>query len=425
MTSAQFIRWTRLHDKRAGKELRGWLVAIVAGAALAAFVYWRADSGGPVAGSHAWLAGALAAFGLAFMRVPFHLYWRSDAALLAQLPIGGGPLFDAAWLRCIRAAAQTMVTAIIGAVPLALLGANAVSFATRELGPIPIAGAAAPGLTPIELALRHGALAVVFCLLAACLMPAVAAFAASLVAYGTDALEMATKLAGAPARSGHKPAAAPVQPPGSASAILGALPGFAGTVVIVLVIIAAPWLYNRDTALPALVVLGALAGTSIAAITAMRARAPAVMGTILRDVSALDRQRLATLEIRPPTAIERVVASLLGDASLVYRKDARLMRRRYPMAFALGGLAFIVLAIVGLARPADPWPWVVAVLAGAAMYAVALAGRLFRPPIELPRLAATLPITPSARARAKVAWLVAWTTIFIAVPLAFAAARLL
>ena len=101
------------------------------------------------------------------------------------------------------------------------------------------------------------------------------------------------------------------------------------------------------------------------------------------------------------------------------------MRRRYPMAFALGGLAFIVLVIVGLARPADPWPWVVAVVAGAAMYAVALAGRLFRPPIELPRLAATLPIPASARARAKVAWLVAWTVVFVAVPLAFAAARLL
>jgi hypothetical protein len=148
------------------------------------------------------------------------------------------------------------------------------------------------------------------------------------------------------------------------------------------------------------------------------------MGTILRDVSALDRQRLATLEIRPPTAIERLVASMLGEAALPYRKDARLMRRRYPMAFALGALIFIVLVILGLARPADPTPWLIAVLAGGGMYAVALTGRLFRPPIELPRLAATLPITRAAMTRAKVAWIVAWATVFVVVPLLFAAVRL-
>ena len=45
---------------------------------------------------------------------------------------------------------------------------------------------------------------------------------------------------------------------------------------------------------------------------------------------------------------------LLGDAALPYTKDARLMRRRYPMAFALGALAFIVLVIIGLARQSAP-----------------------------------------------------------------------
>ncbi|HEY5944307.1 MAG TPA: hypothetical protein VIV40_02400 [Kofleriaceae bacterium] len=422
MTSAQFIRWSRLHERRAGRTLRGWLVAIVAGVALAGFVYWRADAAGPIAGSRAWLAGTLAAFGLAFMRVPFHLYWRQDAALLAQLPIGGGALFDAAWLRCIRAGVATTVTAMIGAVPLALLDRGVVSFATREFLPTPIAGPSAPGMTPIAFALHHGALAGVLGLLATCLMPAVATWAASLVTYGTDALELATKLGGAPVR--HSAAKAP-SPPGSSGAILGALPGFAATVVIVLVIIAAPWLYGGETALPAGIVLGALAGVSVVLLVAVRATAPRVMGTILRDVSALDRQRLATLEIRPPTAIERLVASMLGEAALPYRKDARLMRRRYPMAFALGALCFGVLVIIGLLRPADPTPWLVAVLAGAGMYAIALAGRLFRPPIELPRLAATLPISSAARTRAKIAWIVAWAVVFVAVPLAFAAVRLL
>jgi hypothetical protein len=423
VNSRQFIRWSRLHDRRAGKTLRGWIVAILAGLALAAFVYWRADAAGPIAGSKAWLAGALVAFALAFMRVPFHLYWRQDAALLAQLPIGGGPLFDAAWLRCVLAALSTCVAVAIGALPLALLDPELVSFATREFLPTPIAGPSAAGMTPIAFALRHFAMTGVLGLLAAFLMPAVATWAASLVSHGRDALELATKLGGAPARETATQVSG--TDTGSSSALLGAVPGFAATVVIVFVLIAAPWLYGGETALSAIVVLGALAGASVLLLVAVRSVAPRVMGTILRDVSALDRQRLATLEIRPPTAIERAVAGLLGEAALIYRKDARLMRRRYPMAFALGAIVFAVLVIIGIARPADPTPWLVAVLAGAAMYAIALAGRLFRPPIELPRLAATLPITAAARTRAKIAWVVAWSAVFVLAPLAFAAARLL
>ncbi len=421
MTSRQFIRWSRLHEKRSGAARRGWLVALVAGLALAAFVYWRADAAGPIAASRAWVAGALAAFGLAFMRVPFHLYWRQDAALLAQLPIGGGALFDAAWLRCIRAAGATLVAVLIGAVPLALLDAQAV-----ELSTTPIAGSPIAGLTPGEFVLRHGVFAAVFGLVAAGLMPAVTTWAASLVTHGKDTLELATKLAGAPIRSSETVAhdRGAVEPPGSASAILGAVPGFAATVAIVLLVIAGPWLHNRETVLSAAGVLASLAVASIVLLGAVRVMAPRVMGTILRDVSALDRQRLATLEIRPPTAIERFVASLLGEAALPYRKDARLMRRRYPMAFALGALAFIVLVIVGLSRPADPTPWLVGVLTGAGMYAIALGGRLLRPPIELPRLAATLPITREARTRAKVAWLATWLVVFVAIPLVIAAVRI-
>ena len=65
------------------------------------------------------------------------------------------------------------------------------------------------------------------------------------------------------------------------------------------------------------------------------------------------------------------------------------------------------------------------VLGGAGIYAVALSGRLVRPPIELPRLAATLPISREARTRAKVAWVVAWLVVFVVVPLGFAAVRIL
>lgn len=415
MTSRQFIRWVRLHEKRANKS--SLVVTLVAALAFAGFVYWRA--GDPISTSHAWLAGALVVSGLAFMRVPFHLYWRQDAAFLAQLPIPGTALFDAALWRCIRAAAQTTFVMIAGALALFALDPAKVEWATRELQATPIAGPPVPGLSLAEFVARHVGAALVLGIVSAALMPAVATWAATLVRQ--NIVSVATKLAGAPAQQ-----PATTSTPGSASTtLLGALPGFVSTIVITLVIIAAPGLYNQEASLPPAGVMLGLAATSIGAILAMRAQAAAVMGDILRDVSALDRQQLATLEIRDVTALERTIARILGEAGLPYRKDARLMRRRYPMAFALGALCFFVLVVVGLARPADPTPWLVIVLGGAALYAIALARRLYRPPIELARLSATLPISAEARTRAKVAWVVAWAVVFVIVPSVFAALRLL
>lgn len=411
MTSRQFIRWTRTHERRANRS--SLLVTAFAAVVFAAFVFWRADD--PIAASRSWYAGALVASGLAFMRVPFHLYWRPDAAFLAQLPIPGSALFDAALLRCIRAAAQTTAVMIAGALALFALDPEKVAWATREIAVTPIAGEV-PSLSVAELVVRHIGVAVVLGIMAAALMPAVATFAASVVR--ANILSVATQIAGAPSRDD-----APAQQP--STLLLGALPGFVSTVVITLVIIVAPAVHNRETSLSAPGVMFGLAFASIGAIVAMRTRASAVMGDILRDVSALDRQQLATLEIREPTALERTIARMLGAAALPYRKDARLMRRRYPMAFALGAVCFAILVIVGLARPADPTPWLVVVLGGAALYAIALARRLVRPPIELSRLSATLPIPHEAAARAKAAWLIAWAVVFVIVPSAFAALRLL
>ena len=407
MNSRRFIHWTRTHERRANRSSL-W-VTLAAAAVFAGFIAWRAHD--PIAASHSWYAGALVASGLAFMRVPFHLYWRHDAAFLAQLPIPGVALFDAAMLRCMRAAAQTTFVMIAGALALFVLDPAKVAWATRELQTTPIVGEV-PSLSLVEFVIRHVVIALVLGVMAAALMPAVATWAATLVR--ANVVAVATKVAGAPAQQ-----AAP------ATTLLGALPGFASTVVITLVIIVAPWTYNRETSLEAPVVLAGLAGASIAGILLMRARASAVMGDILRDVSALDRQQLATLEIREPTALERTIARMLGAAGLPYRKDARLMRRRYPMAFALGALCFGVLVVVGLARPAYPMPWLVVVIGGAVLYAISLARRLRRPPIELSRLSATLPIAPEAIARAKVAWVVAWAVVFVVVPSVFAAIRLL
>jgi hypothetical protein len=419
VTSRELIRWSRLSERRA-RTVPAFMAPVAVGGVLAAWVGWR-TSAGLVAASHAWLAGALVAYAVAFLRVPFHIYWRTDAALLAQLPIEGRPLFDAALARCVIAGVATTIAVWIGIVPLALVGSTA---------------PAAPAV--IDLVVRHAVLAAVLGVAASLLLPAVTVGAAALVAPGggVRVLRAATALGGAPVRAAAPrvgnpggpaselgpPEAKLTAPPASPAAILGALPGFAATVVIVVVVLVAPWLVGAAAAVPAPIVLGAIAGTSVVAAIAARAGA-GIMAHVLRDVSALDRQRLATLEIKPPTSIEVAIARLIGEAALPYRKDARLMRRRYPMAFALGALVFGVLAIIGLVRPDDPTPWLTVAIAGAATYGLVLASRLHRPPIELPRLSATLPPTARARARAKLAWLLGWWTIFAGAPAVFAALR--
>lgn len=392
MTSRELLRWSRLHERRAG-GIPGIFYALVGGGAIAALVATQRD---PSSASHTWLAASIVAAAIGFMRVPFHLYWRSDAALLAQLPIDGGPLFDVALFRCLRAAALTLVAMLAGALPLVLLPATAIADATRQITSTPIAGTV-PHLSPLGFYLHHAAVAGVLALATGLLVPGVVVYAASLVA-GTTPSERA-----------------------SAGAILGAIPGATGALIIVTAIVGSPWLLGDALDEPSGMFLFGVSAASIAAAIAARTSAPRVMATILRDVSALDRQRLASLEIHPPTAIERAVASLLGEAALPYRKDARLMRRRYPMAFALGAVAFIVLVILGLSRA--QLPWIVAVAGAAVLYAGALAGRLARPPIELPRLSSTLPIHAAALRRARLAWIVSWSLVYVLVPLAFAALR--
>jgi hypothetical protein len=387
VNSKELIRWSTLHERRsrAGWWSSGVLIAALTGAAIAGWVQWRL-SVSISAASHAWLAAACVASAIAFLRVPFHLYWRPDASLLAQLPIEGGPLFDAALLRCLHAAKATTLAMLIGALPIAA--------------------------ESVELYARHAAIALTLGAGAALFLPAVATWAATLVALGQDQARMAQLRAAT--------GAAEVPP---SSAMLGALPGLAGTAVIIGVLLLARWLVGDEPVVPAIAVIGGLIGVSVLSILAARSSAPQRMGTILRDVSALDRQRLAHLEIRPPTGIETLIGKLIGEAALPYGKDARLVRRRYPMAFALGALMFFILVIVGAMQPDDPAPWMTATLAGGAAYGIVLASRLQKKPIELPRLSSTLPITDAATSRAKVAWMIGWWVIFVAAPGAFAVAR--
>ncbi|MFN0252658.1 MAG: hypothetical protein ACKV2T_37625 [Kofleriaceae bacterium] len=389
ISGRDLIRWSTLYERRSSTALTRPLFIVAAlGAAFASWVAWRTHLSFE-AGSQAWLAGACVAFAIAFLRVPFHLYWRADAALLAQLPIEGEALLAAALYRCVRAAIATTAVVTIGAAPL---------FEQST-----------------DLALRHLALAATLGASAALLLPAVALFAARLVA-----ISASEAVASLRAVTGVDAAA---RPPSPNTALLGALPGFASTGVFVAILLLPAWLVGRTPSASAAITLAILVGASVLAIAGTRAGTARVMGTILRDVSSLDRQRLATLDIRPPTGLERVIGAMTGDGALAYSKDARLMRRRYPMAYALGALAFLVLVIIGFKQPVDPMPWLVATLAGMTAYGLAVGGRLHRPPIELIRLSHSLPITNRARLRAKLAWVVGWWFVFVLAPGLFAALR--
>jgi hypothetical protein len=160
-------------------------------------------------------------------------------------------------------------------------------------------------------------------------------------------------------------------------------------------------------------VLGGLIAASGLAIVAARRLAAGVMGAILRDVSALDRQRLAHLEIRPPTVIERGVARLLGPAALPYAKDARLVRRRYPLAYVIGAIGLLAQWILAAAAPDGMLAWTAAIAAGLSVYAVVLARRLGEPPIEHAITLSALPITRRDIAFAKRGWWALWLVVYL------------
>ncbi|HEY4242981.1 MAG TPA: hypothetical protein VGM88_24365 [Kofleriaceae bacterium] len=411
MTPRQLHAWSLLAERRAGWARKRAQPMVALGLALVAWVWWRTHDGGIEAGQRAWFAMALVVSAVTFLRVPFALYWRADAPLLAQLPIEGKALLDVALARCLRGGIGLAVLLVVAMAP----------FVSHALG------AGAPDSLP--LAARYGALGLGLGAAAAGFVPAVSFGAAVLVVRGGGghAVRVATAVAmGSPRRVAQATAeaiTAKVAPTANAttqpnsSAILGALPGVASTVVVVAVI--AAWT-SLESHAPYAVGAGLVVASAIG--VALARRGGDWMAQVLRDVSALDRQRLATLDIRPPTALERLFGAAAGAGRLVYGKDARLVRRRYPLAFALGFVGFVWLFVVGCARPADP-AWLAIPLAGGVVYGLVLSARLRVPPIELPRLARALPLPRAAFAAARIAWLAGWWLVFFAAPGLFAALR--
>jgi hypothetical protein len=389
MTTRRLLMWGDLDERRRRDALRfgtvlRWLVRAAVAAGIALLV-WRQGRENALAGSSLCLAATVVVFAQVMLGAPFRMYWRVDSPLLARLPIPGAALFDVALVRSARATLGALVLVAPSALALAAVDS--------------------------ELAMRHLAIVGAVAVAAALFLPAVALGAGALVAGGkADSLVRAV---------GGADVAAPP------TAWLGMLPGLAAAAVVLAVIGAAPW--ARGTAASTIVgppaaLLGGVAVASVLAALAARRAAAAVMPRAVREVAALDVQRLAHLEIHPPGRVESLVNRLLGArGALVHRKDARLMRRRYPMALVAGALTTLSLWIAAGSRAGSAW--VLGIVVAFAAYGALVAWNLGTRPIET-RTSAALPLTRADLVRAKTAWLATWMLLHVVLGAAAVAVRL-
>jgi hypothetical protein len=368
MTPAELRRWAALDDRRRRQARRGlgalpplvW--ALVAGAAIGAWVWLgaRDDAG---SGSARLIVAAAALFAVVLCGAPFRLFWRRDSPLLARLPLTGRALFSLALTRSLVAAGLVAVALAPGVIALAV---------------------AAPALGG-----RHAALVGALFALAGLAGPAAALAAGAIIASDRAHAALASL-------SGEFAA-----PP---TVWLGALPALTATAQVLLAIDLAGWAGGGAPVIgDAIALLSIAAAGSLAAALWAHAIADRVMPGALREVAALDRERLAHVDRSTPSHLERAWARLTlraPGAALVFDKDARLGRRRYPSPYFLGPLGVVVSWLLLLGGD-DTRGWSLALVTGLAAYAALMARRALVPPIELPRLGPTLAIAPAEADRAK------------------------
>lgn len=375
LSSREFQRWERQAAARTPSHAWLWTVAVAA--VLAGWVYHGIDHGDPTT---RWLVVAIAGFALAFLRAPTHFFWRSDATLLARLPIAGHVLFDSGLRRSLLDASRYALVLIGGAAPLLATDAHA-TLPYLAIGAALVAMAAGAG-------------------------PAACVGAGTLVTQ-----DRARQLL-----AGSAPATAP-------TAVLGGLPGFVAAIAIVLVIGCAGSLDGGSAELPWPLVAAALASVGVGSALVARQAWAVHMPAMLRDVTTLDRQQLATLQILPAAPLHRLLAPAMTPAAArLLDVRSRLMSRRYPMASVAGALAFVILLVLAI------WPRVdlslfVTTVVSSAVYAVMLARRLRQAPTAVPRLERALGITDDVQRSAHTAWVQTWWWLFVGVPGGIAAAR--
>lgn len=371
-------------------------VAAVVAALLAAELHRRLGGFGQAAAGQStftgtvrlWLAAVLAGHTLVVFGAPHRLFWREDSAFLSRLPIAGSVYLRAALWRSMRSAALVSL-------PCA---AAAVTF-------VPAVGWPA--------ILRMECLVVMAFAWAAFLGPA-AAVAAGAVVASDRAQAVIGQMGGE--------FAAP------RTSWLGILPGVTASALVVIAVFLIDWMVAPSSQLlmRGFVVVGGAVVIAGAAAAAALNRADAIIPDAVREVAALDVERLAHVERSTPSPIERLwFAWTTGSrgARLVADKDASLLRRRHPSAYVLGPVGVLIVWGMAAFGGGGALPWAGAVLGSLAAYSVMMAGRATRPPVEIPRLLGSLPVGTGQAVRGKRAQVLLRAVMWIlvgGVPLAIA-----
>jgi len=360
LTSASLLHRIAEHDRRrrqAAPALRVPVALAALGGALAFEIARRDDL---VAGSRLWLTVLITTSMLAFVTAPFRLFWSSDADALARYPIPGGPLFRLGMVRNLRVASAAAAVPAMGLAGFAVLGsADALA--------------------------RHALFLAVGWAGAALLAPAASLAAGALAA--SDRADAIVRSVGGE-----------FQPP--RGAYLGVVPGIAGALVVLALIADQSWLLAAaDRPIPGLAL--ASIAFSIVAIAIADRRATTTMPGAVRELSALNRRRLAHVDVTRLTALERVAVGLSPSSMRpVLSKDFRLLRRRYPAYFLVQAGAAIG-TLIAAATAHDVSEWISATLVAVHAYSILMAWRSLQPPVEEPVIYLSIPLTREQRRAVK------------------------
>ena len=372
-------------DALVRRRTQGWrthpaVLALGAGVLGSVLLWW---AGGDAALGWWRLVAAFAPAWIV-MAGPWRLFWTHDARILARLPVRGQGMFDRGTLASARHAALSMAALALAGVPVFV---------------------ALPAAETARLLLVLAAAHVV----AACLGP-VTALAGGAMATSTRTTRAIGEVTGAGT--------------GPQMVWVSLLPALGAGCVIFLSL--GMNTFAPDVASTGVAVVAAVFAGGLFLLAARRA-SERFLGGAVRDLSAADRVRLAHVDLDGARGLEALWGKLAGDPGrAVYTKDVALARRRYPAYYLLGLLGTLIAWGVALfGSPDTRLRWTLGIVLFLCGYALLMAGRLVRPPIEHPRLLATWPWPASAVTRAKslhVLWRIVLPVALAGLPATFRAA---
>jgi len=299
-----------------------------------------------------WCAAVGIGHVLVFLLAPQRAFWRPDSQMLARLPIPGQVLFQLSLSRAIHSTVRVAVPCGIALAAFALWGTW-------------------------SLFLRHGLLLLVAGLAAAIVAPAV-----TLLAGATVASERAQALVDSIGGEFQAPK----------HTWLGALPGIAAAVLILTLVAGHRWAGDTAPSTIGWWIAGFGLSLPIVSLLWSFSNANRIMPAALREVAALDQERLAHVDRSQPSRLARRLAGGSPGGRLVFLKDATLLRRRFPVAYLLWFVCVISLWIAAIAGATLSSGWTIAIVALFLLHAIATTPRILATPTEVVRYLHTLPI---------------------------------